>query len=218
MGGQWLPRPRERCVLVGFAFFPCGMSEVEGMEECVDRWEAGDEPVRDRWKTAAVIQAHLCGAGLAFRGGLGFPTVHLTGPLPIRTEHLHSPFRLQEGNVNLIENQVCNMLYRRKFSHSKTYFVQEEMLCAGNFSTGKAICQVSFPSLRACLPQFPWRACVASGLFVETRGPGLACLLDVHGALYPTPPLETPRLRTPLSWTPGSTPSPLSLPATIACL
>ncbi|XP_040305494.1 putative serine protease 47 isoform X1 [Herpailurus yagouaroundi] len=55
-------------------------------------------------------------------------------------QHLHSPFHLQEGKVSLIENKFCNILYRRKLSNSKTYSVQEEMLCAGDFSTGKATC------------------------------------------------------------------------------
>ncbi|XP_046956372.1 putative serine protease 47 [Lynx rufus] len=54
-------------------------------------------------------------------------------------QHLHSPFHLQEGKVSLIENKFCNILYR-KLSNSKTYSVQEEMLCAGDFSTGKATC------------------------------------------------------------------------------
>nr|XP_025747545.1 putative serine protease 47 [Callorhinus ursinus] len=56
-------------------------------------------------------------------------------------KHLHSPFHLQEGKVSLIENEFCNVLYRQRLSNSKTYSVQEEMLCAGDFSTGKAICQ-----------------------------------------------------------------------------
>ncbi|XP_054365512.1 putative serine protease 47 [Mirounga angustirostris] len=64
-----------------------------------------------------------------------------------RAEHLHSPFHLQEGKVSLIENEFCNVLYRQRLSNSKTYSVQEEMLCAGDFSTGKAICQELFALL-----------------------------------------------------------------------
>lgn len=45
--------------------------------------------------------------------------------------------------MSLIENEFCNVLYRQRLSNSKTYSVQEEMLCAGDLSTGKAICQVS---------------------------------------------------------------------------
>ncbi|KAM9206549.1 putative serine protease 47 [Dugong dugon] len=51
------------------------------------------------------------------------------------------PFHLQEGKVGLIENKFCNLLYGQRTSGSKNYSVHEEMLCAGDFSTGKAICQ-----------------------------------------------------------------------------
>ncbi|XP_045879219.1 putative serine protease 47 [Meles meles] len=56
-------------------------------------------------------------------------------------KHLHSPFRLQEGKVNLVENEFCNVLYRPRLSSSKSHPVREEMLCAGDFSTGRAICR-----------------------------------------------------------------------------
>ncbi|CAK7302462.1 Putative serine protease 47 [Vulpes lagopus] len=56
-------------------------------------------------------------------------------------KQLHSPFRLQEGKVGLIGNKLCNDLYRQRLSKSTAYSVQDEMLCAGDFSTGKAICQ-----------------------------------------------------------------------------
>ena len=122
-----------------------------------------------------------------FRGGRGFPTAHATGPLPIHTERLHSPFHLQEGKVSLIENKFCNILYRRKLSNSKTYSVQEEMLCAGDFSKGKATCRVSFCSSLACLPQFPQRACVASALW---RPVGLP--VSPSPAVSPGSPLPKP--------------------------
>lgn len=64
-------------------------------------------------------------------------------PLLVDTEQLHSPFRLQEGKVGLVGNELCNVLYRQRLSKSAAYSVQDEMLCAGDFSTGKAICQVS---------------------------------------------------------------------------
>lgn len=58
--------------------------------------------------------------------------------------------------MGLLENKLCNMLYGQRLGKSKTYSVHEEMLCAGDFLTGKAICQVSdsisvlpFPELRA---------------------------------------------------------------------
>ncbi|XP_064147045.1 uncharacterized protein LOC100661405 isoform X2 [Loxodonta africana] len=58
------------------------------------------------------------------------------------------PFRLQEGKVDLIENKFCNLLYGQRTAGSKIYSLHEEMLCAGDFSTGKAICRDCFPSPR----------------------------------------------------------------------
>ncbi|KAM8804028.1 putative serine protease 47 [Rhynchonycteris naso] len=55
--------------------------------------------------------------------------------------HLLPPFHLQEGKVHLIENKFCNMLYGRSLGNVKSYSVYQEMLCAGDFRTGKAICQ-----------------------------------------------------------------------------
>lgn len=64
--------------------------------------------------------------------------------------------------MGLIENKLCNMLYGQRLGKGKTYFVHEEMLCAGDFLTGKAICQVSeaisvlpFLDLRATVS--PWK-------------------------------------------------------------
>ncbi|KAB1271322.1 putative serine protease 47 [Camelus dromedarius] len=51
-------------------------------------------------------------------------------------------FHLQEGKVGFNENKVCNMLYEQRVGKGKNYSVHEEMLCAGDFLTGKAICQV----------------------------------------------------------------------------
>ncbi|XP_072813843.1 putative serine protease 47 [Vicugna pacos] len=56
---------------------------------------------------------------------------------------LLEPFRLQEGKVSLVENKFCNMLYEQRVGQGRNYSVHEEMLCAGDFSTGKAICCVS---------------------------------------------------------------------------
>ncbi|KAG8525154.1 putative serine protease 47, partial [Galemys pyrenaicus] len=51
------------------------------------------------------------------------------------------PFHLQEGKVNLIENKLCNILYGQIARKDHNYLIRDEMLCAGDFSTGKAICQ-----------------------------------------------------------------------------
>nr|KAF6433901.1 hypothetical protein HJG59_008946 [Molossus molossus] len=63
---------------------------------------------------------------------------------------LPPPFRLQEGKVSLVENKLCNMLYEQRLSKDKNYSVYEEMLCAGNFLTGKAICQGDSGSPLVC--------------------------------------------------------------------
>ncbi|XP_074210090.1 putative serine protease 47 [Camelus bactrianus] len=54
---------------------------------------------------------------------------------------LLEPFRLQEGKGGLVENKFCNMLYEQRVGQGRNYSVHEEMLCAGDFSTEKAICR-----------------------------------------------------------------------------
>uniref|UniRef100_A0A4W2DEK0 tryptase n=1 Tax=Bos indicus x Bos taurus TaxID=30522 RepID=A0A4W2DEK0_BOBOX len=51
---------------------------------------------------------------------------------------LLEPFHLQEGKVSFVENKFCNMLYG--LAKGKNVSVQEDMLCAGDFSTGTSIC------------------------------------------------------------------------------
>ncbi|CAM9824080.1 unnamed protein product [Rangifer tarandus platyrhynchus] len=51
---------------------------------------------------------------------------------------LLEPFHLQEGKVSFIENKFCNMLYGH--AKGRNFSVHEDMLCAGDFSTGKSIC------------------------------------------------------------------------------
>nr|XP_020762691.1 putative serine protease 47 isoform X2 [Odocoileus virginianus texanus] len=53
---------------------------------------------------------------------------------------LLEPFHLQEGKVSFIENKFCNMLYGH--AKGKNFSVHEDMLCAGDFSTGKSICHL----------------------------------------------------------------------------
>ncbi|XP_032325013.1 putative serine protease 47 [Camelus ferus] len=54
---------------------------------------------------------------------------------------LLEPFRLQEGKGGLVENKFCNMLYEQRVGQGRNYSVHEGMLCAGDFSTEKAICR-----------------------------------------------------------------------------
>lgn len=100
----------------------------------------------------------------------------------VLTADLLPPFHLQEGRVGLMENKLCDTLPGQRLGKDRPYFVYEEMLCAGDLLTGKAMCQVSEPMsvlpssvLRASV--FPgWRAWVTSSVFVETPGPRFALL------------------------------------------
>ena len=78
---------------------------------------------------------------------------------PLLAAPLRWPFHLQEGKVGLIENKFCNILYGQRLDKGEAPPVHDEMLCAGDFSTGTAICRVSEPFLFSpCLlsgPQFP---------------------------------------------------------------
>ncbi|XP_014386189.1 PREDICTED: putative serine protease 47, partial [Myotis brandtii] len=65
-------------------------------------------------------------------------------------KQLLPPFHLQEGKVGLIENKLCNMLYGQRLGTGKTNSVHEEMLCAGDILTGKAICQGDSGSPLVC--------------------------------------------------------------------
>ncbi|XP_045628349.1 putative serine protease 47 [Ursus americanus] len=98
--------------------------------------------------TAYIAPACLPSPGLQLSSSLscwitgwGMLSEDSEGVWETRAEHLPSPFHLQEGKVRLLDNEFCNVLYGRRLSNSKTHSVQEEMVCAGDFSTGKAICQ-----------------------------------------------------------------------------
>uniref|UniRef100_A0A4X1UPX9 Peptidase S1 domain-containing protein n=1 Tax=Sus scrofa TaxID=9823 RepID=A0A4X1UPX9_PIG len=93
--------------------------------------------------TSYIIPACLPAPGLQLLNNAscwitGWGMLNEETPLP-------TPFHLQEAKVGLIENQFCNLVYGHRLS--KNFSVYEEMLCVGDFSTGKAICHVvrSFP-------------------------------------------------------------------------
>ena len=103
--------------------------------------------------------------------------------------------------MSVVEDKFYKLLYGD--GKGKNCSVHVDMLCAGNFSTGKSICQVSkalsvFPSpvLRASVSL--GRGCVASALFVEPLG------LPVSSAM------RLPGLH-PLAVSPRPTPLPNSL-------
>lgn len=121
--------------------------------------------------------------------------MHFTDLL-ILTEQLLPPFHLQEGKVGLIENKLCNMLYGQRLGTGKTNSVHEEMLCAGDIFTGKAICQVSeassvlpLPELR---PQFPQGSLYCLYSFCEMPGTSRFLPLHVFPGLHPS--AVSPRL------------------------
>nr|KAF6433900.1 hypothetical protein HJG59_008946 [Molossus molossus] len=87
-------------------------------------------------------------SGDTVEGDVPTPTVQRLAPGSLAP--LPPPFRLQEGKVSLVENKLCNMLYEQRLSKDKNYSVYEEMLCAGNFLTGKAICQGDSGSPLVC--------------------------------------------------------------------
>nr|XP_002708341.1 putative serine protease 47 [Oryctolagus cuniculus] len=55
-------------------------------------------------------------------------------------KRLSPPFNLQESEVGLLENRLCNLLYGQRTDSDK-YYIHEEMVCVGNSSTAKSICR-----------------------------------------------------------------------------
>ena len=107
--------------------------------------------------------------------------------LLILTAPLLEPFHLQEGKVSFVENKFCNMLYG--LAKGKNVSVQEDMLCAGDFSTGTSICLVSktlsvLPSPVLGASVSLGRGCVASALFVEPLGLPVSSSMRLPG-LHP---------------------------------
>ncbi|KAI4542296.1 hypothetical protein MG293_007675 [Ovis ammon polii] len=90
-----------------------------------------------RGSPATAAPGPTAGDGGALTGGA--PTWRPQRLAPGATAPLLEPFHLQEGKVSFIENKFCNMLYG--FAKGKNLSVQEDMLCAADFSTGKSICQ-----------------------------------------------------------------------------
>ena len=122
-------------------------------------------------------KAELCSSATA-----SFPDFLL-----ILTAPLLERFHLQEGKVSFLENKFYKLLYVD--GRGKNCAVHMDMLCAGDFSTGKSICRVSkalsvFPSpvLRALVSL--GRGCVASALFVEPLGLPISSSMRLPG-LHP---------------------------------
>ncbi|XP_044100313.1 serine protease 40-like [Neovison vison] len=54
---------------------------------------------------------------------------------------LAPPFQLQEGEVGIIDSEVCKIYFQSPDSSSSEYSIHEDMFCAGDLMTGKSICQ-----------------------------------------------------------------------------
>ncbi|XP_006156679.1 putative serine protease 47 [Tupaia chinensis] len=87
------------------------------------------------------------------------------------------PFHLQEGKVGLIENKFCNILYAIKTGQAQNYSVHEEMLCAGDLTTGKAICQGDSGGPLICSLPRTW-------VLVGLASWGLSCRHPTYPSIY----------------------------------
>ncbi|XP_048196540.1 putative serine protease 47 [Perognathus longimembris pacificus] len=89
---------------------------------------------------------------------------------------LLQPFLLQEGKVGLVENKFCNTLFRQRSGHDNDY-VHEEMLCVGDFSTGKSICPVDSGGPLVCFHSNVW-------VLVGLASWGLDCRHPVYPSVF----------------------------------
>ncbi|XP_026938231.1 serine protease 40-like [Sagmatias obliquidens] len=54
---------------------------------------------------------------------------------------LSAPYTLQEGEVGVMDNQVCASYFQGPDPNNNTYSIHDDMLCAGDLNTGKSICR-----------------------------------------------------------------------------
>uniref|UniRef100_A0A8C9AV19 Peptidase S1 domain-containing protein n=1 Tax=Phocoena sinus TaxID=42100 RepID=A0A8C9AV19_PHOSS len=54
---------------------------------------------------------------------------------------LSSPYTLQEGEVGIMDSQVCASYFQGPDPNNNTYSLHDDMLCAGDLMTGKSICR-----------------------------------------------------------------------------
>nr|XP_042134585.1 putative serine protease 47 isoform X1 [Peromyscus maniculatus bairdii] len=86
------------------------------------------------------------------------------------------PFSLQEGEVGIIENELCNALYGQRPGQSRGY-VHEEMLCAGGLSTGKSICRGDSGGPLICYQTSAW-------VLVGLASWGLDCRHPIYPSVF----------------------------------
>ncbi|XP_025711170.1 serine protease 40 isoform X2 [Callorhinus ursinus] len=56
-------------------------------------------------------------------------------------DFLASPLQLQEGEVGIVDSEICKIYFQSPDSSSSEYSIHEDMFCAGDLMTGKSICR-----------------------------------------------------------------------------
>ncbi|XP_054405091.1 serine protease 40 isoform X1 [Pongo abelii] len=72
---------------------------------------------------------------------------------------LPEPFQLQEAEVGAMDNSVCGSFFQPQYPSqpsSSDYTIHEDMLCAGDLITGKAICRGDSGGPLVCLLNGTW--------------------------------------------------------------
>ncbi|XP_077648340.1 putative serine protease 47 [Urocitellus parryii] len=90
---------------------------------------------------------------------------------------LSPPYSLQEAKVSLMNSTICNTFYGQTPGEGRNYSVQEEMLCVGDFSTGKAICQGDSGGPLVCYGPNAW-------VLVGLASWGLDCRPPVYPSVF----------------------------------
>nr|KAF6453576.1 hypothetical protein HJG59_014915 [Molossus molossus] len=65
-------------------------------------------------------------------------------------KYLGAPLQLQEGEVGILSNDICKVYFQTSDTSKNNYSVHEDMLCAGDLNTGKAICRGDSGGPLAC--------------------------------------------------------------------
>ncbi|KAF7471315.1 putative serine protease 47 [Marmota monax] len=87
------------------------------------------------------------------------------------------PYSLQEAKVSLMNSTICNTFYGQTPGEGRNYSVQEEMLCGGDFSTGKAICQGDSGGPLVCSGPNAW-------VLVGLASWGLDCRHPIYPSIF----------------------------------
>ncbi|XP_007948709.1 serine protease 40-like [Orycteropus afer afer] len=86
-------------------------------------------------------------------------------------EFLPSPFHLQEGEVGILENEFCRNYFPPSTPNSRVYSVHEDMLCAGDLNTGKAVCRGDSGGPLVCQVNNSWFLLGLSSWSLDCRKP-----------------------------------------------